>query len=305
MTRALRIGIDENGLGPRLGPMVVTAALVEMRGDAADVAREVSGIIDDSKVLCAHGDMARVEALVLAMLEAHTGAQPRSYDALRAAIGLQGEAELRSLCPDGSAPEMCFGFPLELPAFGGDPGARERAAAESVRAAGMTLVGVRQAYACAKSLNVERAQGRSRFDVDLSLMIELAASLRERAGSDLEVVCGKVGGRKSYGAALTARWPLVAAIAEAQRESSYKVPGVGVVRFTRDADASDPAVALASLYGKYARELSMARIHGFLAREVPGLRAASGYHDPVTTRYIEATSLARRAKGIADECFER
>lgn len=285
--------------------MVVTAALVELRGEASDVAREVSGIIDDSKVLCAHGDMARVEALVLAMLEAHLGARPRSYDALHAAIGLQGDVELRRLCPEGASPEMCFGFPLELPAFGGAPGPRERAAAESVRAAGMTLVAVRQAYACAKSLNAERAQGHSRFDVDLALMIELAASLSASAGSDLDVICGKVGGRKSYGAALTARWPLVAPIAEAQAESSYRVPGVGVVRFTRDADASDPAVALASLYGKYARELSMARIHGFLAGEVEGLRPASGYHDPVTTRYIEATSLARRARGVADECFER
>ncbi len=62
---------------------------------------------------------------------------------------------------------------------------------------------------------------------------------------------------------------------------------------------------LASLVGKYVRELSMLRIHLDLRAHVPALGAASGYHDPVTTRYIVATALVRRERQIPDDCFER
>lgn len=305
MTRALRIGIDENGLGSRLGPLLVTGALVELRGDPSAVARDVKGIIDDSKALCAHGDMARVEALVLAVHERHLGERSGSYDALHRSVAHQSDEALRALCPRGESTRMCFASALELPAFGGLPTDSDRRAAGALIEAGMRVVAVRQAYACARSLNVQRALGRSRFDVDLGLMIEVAFALRAQAGESLDVVCGKVGGRKSYGAALTERLALVAPIGETQAESSYQVPAMGTVRFVRDADSTDPTVALASLYGKYARELAMARIHRYFKGSLPLLHSASGYHDPVSARYVEATATLRAARGIADDCFER
>ena len=41
-------------------------------------------------------------------------------------------------------------------------------------------------------------------------------------------------------------------------------------------------------------------------REVDdSLPAASGYHDPVTTRFIQATELTRKKRGLPDACFER
>ena len=40
-------------------------------------------------------------------------------------------------------------------------------------------------------------------------------------------------------------------------QSSYHFPGLGRVCFVRDADAHDPLVMLASLVGKYVRELLM------------------------------------------------
>ena len=38
---------------------------------------------------------------------------------------------------------------------------------------------------------------------------------------------------------------------------------------------------------------------------VPEAVPASGYHDPVTARLVAATSLARKAREIPDECFAR
>ena len=62
---------------------------------------------------------------------------------------------------------------------------------------------------------------------------------------------------------------------------------------------------LASLVGKWARDLLMGRIvrhHRSFDAELP---VASGYHDPVTSRFIKATALARKNRGLPDDCFER
>lgn len=306
MARALRVGVDENGLGPRLGPMVVTGVLVEVQGaDASALAAAASSGIGDSKALCAHGAMREVEGLVLALLDAHLGVRPGTYAELQAALGAQPDDALRALCPSGAAPAMCFGADIALPAFGDGATARARASAASLRDAGITLRAALQGYACAKALNVAKARGESRFDVDLTLMLDLVAALQGRAGEPVRAVCGKVGGRKSYGPAMSSRWPLVAIEEESAALSAYRVPQVGIVAFARDADATDPAVSLASLVGKYARELAMARIHRYFAGHIEGLAPVSGYHDPVTARYVDATRLVRAREGIEDVCFER
>ena len=49
----------------------------------------------------------------------------------------------------------------------------------------------------------------------------------------------------------------------------------------------------------------MARITRHWQGIVPGLSGASGYHDPVTARFVEATRLARKEQGGPEDCFER
>jgi ribonuclease HII len=302
----LRVGVDENGLGPRLGPMIVTGALLDVGCDAGEFARAANAVgIGDSKGLCAHGAMRDVEATVLALLDAHLGLRPESFAALFEALCLDTHDALRGLCPDGEAPRMCFDADVALPAFGGAPGPRHRDGARALRDAGAAVRAVRFTSVCNRRLHAEQALGRSRFDVDLARMVDLVRALRGDAGAAVTAVCGKVGGRKRYADALGALSPLVAIEEEVAARSAYRVPGVGSVAFVRDADATDPAVGLASLVGKYVRELSMRRIHLDLRAHVPDLGEASGYHDPVTTRYIAATALVRRERGIPDPCFER
>jgi ribonuclease HII len=301
-----RVGVDENGLGPRLGPMIVTGALIAVSSDWERFTRAARSVgIGDSKGLCAHGAMREVEATVLAVLDVHLGLRPRSFAELFEALCLDGDALLRALCPSGEAPRMCFGADVALPAFGGAPGDRHRDGARSLRDAGGLVRSVRFTSVCNRRLHAEQALGRTRFDVDLARMVDLVRALRGDAGGSVVAVCGKVGGRKRYGDALAALSPLVAIEEEVASRSAYRVPGVGSVAFVQDADASDPVVGLASLVGKYVRELSMLRIHLDLRAHVPGLGAASGYHDPVTTRYIAATALVRRDRMIPDDCFER
>ena len=74
----------------------------------------------------------------------------------------------------------------------------------------------------------------------------------------------------------------------------------------RDADASDPLVMLASLVGKYVREILMDRIAGYYRNELkdPDL-SPSGYHDPVTAKFVIRTAAIRKTLSIVQDCFER
>jgi ribonuclease HII len=92
---------------------------------------------------------------------------------------------------------------------------------------------------------------------------------------------------------------------EGRAKSAYHFPGLGELSFVRDSDASDLCVAMASLVGKWVREATMARIVRHYREALPELPDASGYHDPVTARFVEATRLVRAQREVPDHCFER
>jgi hypothetical protein len=87
--------------------------------------------------------------------------------------------------------------------------------------------------------------------------------------------------------------------------SGYYFPGLGEVHFVRDVDSRDQLVMLASLVGKYVRELLMSRVSAFYLKEDDDRAWPSGYHDPVTEQFVRATALTRRKKQVPDDCFER
>jgi hypothetical protein len=64
-------------------------------------------------------------------------------------------------------------------------------------------------------------------------------------------------------------------------------------------------VGLASLVGKYLRELLMGHIVDRYRETDATLPRASGYHDPVTARFVLETATIRRQQEIPDICFER
>lgn len=139
-------------------------------------------------------------------------------------------------------------------------------------------------------------------------------ALREQAGSEVAATCGKVGAMAAYPrffGPLAGRLHTV--IEEGPARSDYRFPGLGTVAFVRDADGSHTLVMLASLVGKYLRELLMGRIaRSYLARGPLGIEGptnsqglVSGYHDPRTARFVAATGPLRAKLGVPDDCFER
>jgi len=303
-----RMGIDENGLGPRLGPLVVTAIVAKVTDEGEVIAgRKPRGALakrlGDSKAMVSHGDVALGEAWARAVA-ARTGLEADRPDALIHSLALDSRDELRRLCPS-HVEAQCWNVDTE--AFGADLDLVTQISTDLQKLAlrGIDVIGVRSSIVCTKRLNDERARGRSRFDVDLHAMERIILDARERMDGDLEAVCGTVGGYARYSSAfgpLAGR--LHAIIEEGAKRSAYRFPGLGTIAFVRDADANHLLVAMASMVGKWIREVMMARIVRFYGHE-EGELDASGYHDPVTVRFVAATALVRKKGRIPDACFER
>ena len=174
-----------------------------------------------------------------------------------------------------------------------------------LRAKGVEIIAVKSSVVCTDALNRARRAGRNRFVSDLHAMESLVLALRKTAGADVRAVCGKVGGMAEYSRFFgpLGGW-LHNILEEGQAKSSYRFPGVGELSFVRDADASDPLVMLASLVGKYVRELFMARIASHYPARDDEPRP-SGYHDPVTARFVARTALVRKRSKMPHGCFER
>jgi ribonuclease HII len=149
-------------------------------------------------------------------------------------------------------------------------------------------------------------RGFSRLDLDLRAMEDLIVDARRQAGTDIDALCGKVGGLKMYVPKFQrlASHP-VTVIEQTPAASRYRVAGIGRVTFLRDAETQHPLIALASIVGKALREFWMEKIVDFYAEHVPDLPRASGYNDPVTNRFVLATEPWRREHRIDEECFRR
>ena len=303
-------GVDENGMGPRLGPLVATSVLIEVAKYDQEALREL-GLkhrLGDSKQTSAFGHMAHAEGFALALAERFTGKVPKDGDALLDALALGGTKALRTPCPKtGGATKACW-FPLPLPAFGGDIEAG-RALLTVLDEAGVTVHRLRTTLACAGSLNDHYSVGRNKVAIDLrlfeDLLVDAADFQRECLGqAELEAYCGIIGGLRKY----LPRFDKLndaAVLVEEKGRSSYRVGWLGNVHFEVKADDRHLPVGMASMVGKYIREIAMERMMRFYRNEMPELRPASGYHDPVTRAFVEQTEALRKRLVIRKRCFER
>ncbi len=306
-----RIGIDENGLGPRLGPLIVTAVVAEASGPEGAARAEarprgaMRARLGDSKRLVAFGDTALGEAWARAIARRMGLPEPESPEALVRALSLDTAEALRSPCPRQHG-EQCWNTSGEAFVAEAKLVAKVERDLARLEAQGVRVVRAACVVTCTRRLNDGISRGLTRFHVDLHAMERLALDARDRAGDDVVATCGKVGGFDRYAPAFGPMSGRLHAVAqEGRARSEYVVPGFGRIAFVRDADEKHLLVCMASLVGKWVRDLLMARIVRYHRDHAPDLPNASGYHDPVTSRFVDATRLARKKRGLPDECFER
>jgi ribonuclease HII len=316
-TRSHYVGIDENGMGPRLGPLIVTSILAQVDDAGAKLVTSrprgsVAKRIGDSKKLVAFDDSALGEAWARA-ITLRAGVTAATPAELLTAIAIDTDATLQAPCPSHHV-DLCWN--TEGESFVSDDATVAACAKDLDRleAKGVRVRRARVAVVCTKRLNQAVDRGLSRFDVDLHTMERLTLDARDEAHDEVYALCGKVGGFDFYGDRFG---PLAGylhtVLLEGRARSEYQVPGVGRLAFVRDADDTHLIVGLASLVGKWARDHLMRRVVRFhrLHGELPGskkhveLPDASGYHDPVTTQFIRASAIVRKQRRVEPACFER
>lgn len=307
------VGIDENGLGPRLGPLIVTGVMARVHAAALPVVhRKPRGALarrlGDSKGLVAHGDVALGEAWARVLAERLSGRAASTPQELVEAFALEDRAALRAPCPR-HVEAQCWGIHHEALSDDDEQRARMKTVTADLRRLerrGVQIVAVHASIVCTRRLNEQVDQGQSRFVVDLHAMERLVLRMRELAAEEIDAVCGKVGGYGQYSRVfgpLGGR--LHAVLEEGRLRSAYRFPGIGQVAFVQDSDAHNLLVGMSSLVGKYLRELLMGRIVAHYRRDDPELPVVSGYHDPMTSRFVLGTSALRRRQKVPDACFER
>ena len=306
------VGIDENGLGPQLGPLVVTAVMARLTPEAnARIARFPKDFLHqrlgDSKQLVAHQhvDLAESWARVLdaSMYPDKAPAMCPKHVVGRLLLG--GESQLRSHCP-ASAVDQCWScFDAAFHASSAQLQLAHNDL-QHMQEQGIQVLWMRSSITCVREFHVAKSRGVSRLDLDLHAMEELLIAARAYATGPLQACCGKVGSMQRYVPkfATLGRYPITT-IEQTRGDSVYDVGGVGRVHFLLHGEARDPLLARASLVGKWVREQFMDAIVNFYQRLDSSVSRASGYNDPVTRKFVEATSKQRQRMGIPATCFAR
>lgn len=304
MTRV--VGVDENGLGPRLGPLVATAATLCFR-TAYDAERYRKVGFDlgigDSKQTGAFGKMAHIESLALAVAERALGKEVRTPDALLDAISIDGRLALRAPCPSDETAQQCWSEPMRLPVFGGEL-AHGKDLLRQLKKQGVVVERVRSALACPGVLNDALDRGVNKLAMDLHLFERLIADAHAAAGEQVLALCGQVGGIKRYQDRFALLEEPRVLYEDAERGRAYETTQAEL-RFEVKADDRHLPVGVASMVGKYVREIGMRRVVQFYRTLDETLPEASGYHDSVTRRFVEESAIHRKRLKIATPCFER
>ena len=323
---AVIAGIDEAGYGPLLGPLVVTAAALEVPDDAldADLWRVLPGAVSrkpskrpgrvaigDSKKLYHRKRPKALEHLergVLAML-ATRGVRVGSLRDL-----------LRVLAP--GAIEPLAGYPWYA---GADPPlprcvtATDVALAGNALAAGMARARVRLgtmrsevvfAGEFNRTVGATRNKSTTLFDVTGRLLARLWGGLwRQRSPGRVRIYADRHGGRIRYLAPLQRLFAgcEFQVLEEGEARSRYRIADARrelELCFGTDFDRHHLPVALASMACKYLRELFMELLNDFWARHVAELAPTAGYYTD-GRRFLREIAPAARRLDLAPDLLRR
>ncbi len=129
---------------------------------------------------------------------------------------------------------------------------------------------------------------------------------------EVEVFCGKHGGRDRYGPMLSGAFinsEVVTLSEDGNTSSCYEIRDMSGYRrmkisFLKSAEDAHLPVALASMYSKYVRELFLKLFNTFWQERLPGLRPTAGYHGDAQ-RFLRDINGLKTHLGISDEILVR
>ena len=313
------IATDEAGLGPNLGPLVVSATLWQLpdqcRPDdlytalspaVAASPRQANPdqiVIADSKQLYKPGgSLAHLERAVLTAL-ATVDRQPTTWRELFHTLD-PASHEYRDSLPwyaDFDQP-----IPLDVDPTALAASTRSFTAACSASQIQLQALRSRVVYPPQFNTQLETCGGKGQLlsHTTLALAAELAAPL----DGSISIVCDKHGGRNRYAHLLADHFPdtFIEVHGETRDLSVYRFGPTHrrVEAQFRTRAESVLAVGLASMVSKYLRELSMQAFNHFWCAQVPGLKPTAGYPQDAKRFRTQADTAIQRL-GIEQSTYWR
>jgi hypothetical protein len=304
-----RVGLDEAGLGPNLGPMVMASTACRVPDDtpgslwehlAWSVRRKGDGkddriVIDDSKKVHALPDgLACLERVPLAILPQ----SPATFGDWLSAIGLgtsfqdlRGEAwfQAERPMPVHNSADLIDRTRTVL---------REAAAAAGVEWGPTSCVIIPT-----PRFNDICDQWKNKSGVSSFGVLQLLRQAVALPGSEpVSIAVDRLGGRQYYAPMLSEAFPTAWPIPERETPElcEYRMEGLPRdvrITFEPRADGSHLNVALASMVAKTIREICMMQFNAFWGDLVPDLPPTAGY--PLDAgRFLDAIRETMEAEGI-------
>jgi len=287
--------MDEAGLSPVLGPLVLSAVAVSVPDEhvgrslwellGAAVCRKPASksavAIDDSKKLYSASSARGLKPLERGVLAALASADQRPSDlaGLLEVISPQTASQL-SVYPWYAGVD----HPLPHRADATDISLAGNALRKALSDVGARLVGVRSEPVLVGQFNrlVSATRNKATTLFDLASRL-LAWAWRYTSRQPVWVHVDRLGGRQRYGPGLQRVFDGcdLKIEDETQHRSAYVITQGSRrmhVAFSVGGDSDQLPIALASMLSKYVRELFMGLLNGFWSQHVGDLKRTSGYH---------------------------
>lgn len=309
---AILAGIDEAGLGPLLGPLVVSTAAFRVPENALDTclwktlratctdkpaksARKLA-ITDSKKLHKSREDIAALERTALVML----ATTDRSPDTL---------AELMEQIAPGTTQSMTSypwyantAAPVPTDQRVGDVLTRANALRRNMGENGVTFLGPTCAPLLEGEYNRLIGGTRNKAVVLMGQALKLIDHIARIApDEDIAIFVDRLGGRTHYREAIQTAFPEyeLFVLTESPERSAYRLNGRARhirIEFRPEGESRHFATALASIYSKYVRELFMRLFNEYWCAHDKELKPTAGYYTDAERWLTDAKALIERLR---------
>jgi len=310
---AILAGIDEAGLGPTLGPLVVCGVAFCVPDDRlheclwktlrGTCTRRLRGggrrlIIADSKQVYHSGAdpsrLAPLERTALVMLAA-AGQRPASWRALLDHLS-PGTTPLLDRYPWYAGEDIA----LPIADGVGDLGTRANAVRRDGAEHDVTLLGVFSEPVLEGQYNHLVRATRNKASIVAAAALRVADRiLKLDPQAHVRLCVDRLGGRKHYREELSTLLPGydVRILEESDDRSAYRLTHASRVceaEFAVEGESRHFPIALASMFSKYVRELFMHKFNAYWSQQVAGLRPTAGYFSDARRWLSDASAAMER-----------
>ena len=321
---AFRIGTDEAGYGPNLGPLVVTGTLWKTQSADHDLYELLapcvvdqpprrnspntqSIAIADSKVVYRTKSIRHLEKSVLTTLSLVSGTVPRTLRELTRLVKRDVTDDFFEdvfWLAEGTIDEITL--PIECSVD--DIALAADRFLTQCESSDVALLAIEADIVLPEDFNDSIASQGNKANVLSGRTMEVVQHLLSQCSGAVSVDCDKHGGRSHYTALieryLTAR-PVEIAL-EGVGQSAYRWCGEGLdvqIQFTARGEGQ-LAVALASMVSKYVREVYMHSWNAYWIGHQSDLKPTKGYPEDAKRFRIDIEQTRKRL-GIRNEQFWR